>query len=295
MTTTIEAMKQAHAILQSGDLLCEVTAASILREAIAAEEAQGVEAKGFRVYPLDFARWMRDNRNCFLNVDVDHAADVIERLVKDQGSSAVEPRASESVAGSIPAPEPTVDHIVDATKLAGNRVTLACRLRGLADAARLRGPGCTPFLTCDDVDVIADMLAAPQPAGDRAALIKQLQEIAGFSHIYESDRRAVREAADMLAADANDAFAAGMACRPASAQQVAVPQGWKLVPVHPNKAMLDASFSVDVDPIDICSDAQTYAIVGNDIWHAMLAAAPQPPQAERAPTNSHAPSKPTTR
>lgn len=43
MTTTIKAMKQAHAILQSGDLLCEVTAASILREAIATEEAQGVE------------------------------------------------------------------------------------------------------------------------------------------------------------------------------------------------------------------------------------------------------------
>ena len=117
MTTTIEAMKQAHAILQSGDLLCEVTAASILREAIAAEEAQGVEAKGFRVYPLDFARWMRDNRNCFLNVDVDHAADVIERLVKDQGSSAVEPRASESVAGSIPAPEPTVDHVEDVLEM----------------------------------------------------------------------------------------------------------------------------------------------------------------------------------
>lgn len=39
MSKTIGAMKQAHAVLQSGDPMCEVTAASILREAIAAEEA----------------------------------------------------------------------------------------------------------------------------------------------------------------------------------------------------------------------------------------------------------------
>ena len=47
MMTTIEEMKKAYAVLQSGELLCEVTAASILREAIERkEQTKGVKCHG---------------------------------------------------------------------------------------------------------------------------------------------------------------------------------------------------------------------------------------------------------
>ena len=64
---------------------------------------------------------------------------------------------------------------------------------------------------------------APPATGERAELIARLRSTA-----YQDDevRAHAREAADMLEADAQankDAFAAGMSCRPASAQQVAVP------------------------------------------------------------------------
>lgn len=54
---------------------------------------------------------------------------------------------------------------------------------------------------------------ATKLVGEREALIAKLRDV---------------YAADMLSADANDAFASGMACRPASAQQVAEPPptGW---------------------------------------------------------------------
>jgi hypothetical protein len=136
--------------------------------------------------------------------------------------------------------------------------------------------------------------------GDRTALIKLLQEIAGFSHIYESDRRAVREAADMLAADATAAcaghgspaelqrhndYVVGFNEATKRAQQVAVPQ---------DSALLDhlqqSGSTVEILPGGNSGASWSFRIGGlhaavhHDIRAAiglaMLAAAPQPPQAD---------------
>jgi hypothetical protein len=136
MDKIIEAVKRAHDVLQSGDMLCEVTAASILREAIAAEEALGVVA----------IAWL-----------------------------------------------------------------VQCKSSGLVEQAEPNEKATNPEQWTDAFPVFTH--PAPPPTSERAALIAKLRDV---------------YAADMLSADANDAFAAGMACRPASAQQVAepTPTGW---------------------------------------------------------------------
>ena len=101
-------------------------------------------------------------------------------------------------------------------------------------------------------------------------------------------------AADMLEADAQNSYARALATAPQTiahydpigawnkgfeegikAQQVAVPQGWKLVPVSPTLEMSVAGKGAEL----FAPSARSASVV----YRAMIAAAPQPPQAERVP------------
>jgi len=62
--------------------------------------------------------------------------------------------------------------------------------------------------------------------------------------------------------------AVGLALR---AAVPAIPEGWKLVPVVPTTAMIDAGWD------EICARLNTYALT--KLWDAMLSASPQAPQA----------------
>lgn len=125
-------------------------------------------------------------------------------------------------------------------------------------------------LELGDLRVLRAARPAPPPAdhigdatklvGERAALINRLRQ-SGYPLNLA--------AADMLAADANDAFAPGMACRPASAQQVVVPHGWRPAPVDPTPTMCAAGFVVSEAEHDPAG-----------VYRAMLAATPKPPQAD---------------
>ena len=57
----------------------------------------------------------------------------------------------------------------------------------------------------------------------------------------------------------------------APAQQVSVPDGWRLVPVNATEAILDVLYSNGMDESDSLLQ---------DIWSAMLAAAPAAPAAD---------------
>lgn len=59
-----------------------------------------------------------------------------------------------------------------------------------------------------------------------------------------------------------------------------VPQGWKLVPVDPTQDMIDAADQSDREYSQRAfGGAMHLSQSGEDHWHAMLAAAPQPPEA----------------
>lgn len=134
--TTIEAMKQALSLIRwhhfgecrtdDGQLPEPAQVDKLLREAIAAEEAQGVES----VY-LVATGLVHDEQETYTRHDVRPPLCDAEKLF------------------SHPAPPSTRE-----------RDALIGRLRGMVDSARLRGPNFTPSLTCDDVAGIADMLAA---------------------------------------------------------------------------------------------------------------------------------------
>ena len=127
----------------------------------------------------------------------------------------------------------------------GERAALVGRLRGLVDAARLRGPGFAPCLTCDDVSGIADMLAAD--AQQSAQLTEAVDANARLLVRMEGLKRA---------------------------QQVAVPQGWKPMPTEPTKAMWKAAG----DAVVTLQQTSTlhHDKISDAMYRAMLAAAPQP-------------------
>lgn len=204
MTPTIEAMKQAHAVLQSGDLLCEVTAASIMSAAIAAEEAQGVR--------------------------------VIAWLVQ-------------------------------------------CKSSGLVEQAEPHEKATNPEQWTDAFPVFTH--PALPPTGERAALIAKLRDMPPNPF-----RMMMWEAADMLAADARSVDwkekylqmvdeAEGLRLQlHDSAQQVEVPQG--LPRIHVTEEMHRAALKV-------LHRASGLDGLPQRMMNAMLAAAPQSPQAD-APT-----------
>jgi hypothetical protein len=79
--------------------------------------------------------------------------------------------------------------------------------------------------------------------------------------------------------DARAAVTAHLAGQSQATKVQAVPEGWKLVPVEPTDAMLDAMH----DRIRIlCVPAEKRADIQNDrfVWSVMLAAAPQAPTAQ---------------
>jgi len=123
---------------------------------------------------------------------------------------------------------------------------------------------------------------APAKTSERAALINESRVFADNLRVVMEDQAAgvIDSLCDMLAADA-DAYNQGRYDEQAAqgpypypedepmaadAQEVAVPPGWKLAPIEPTQKMLDATYAGQH-----CSE----------IWHDMLNAAPQPPQAGR--------------
>lgn len=54
-----------------------------------------------------------------------------------------------------------------------------------------------------------------------------------------------------------------------------VPKGWKLVPIEPNKEMLYA-----LNTVYESAQRRGYWNAWNELWKAMLDAAPSPPQTE---------------
>jgi len=127
---------------------------------------------------------------------------------------------------------------------------------------------------------------ASPPSGDREAHVGLLrmcvEHMRATGRIVDDEGEVtnqIEEAADMLAADAqrgdlNDAFSDGRQPWRQDAQQVAVPQGWKLVPVEPTNEMLACASEHDCD--GATASYQT-------IYTIMLSAAPQPPQQVAVP------------
>jgi hypothetical protein len=114
--------------------------------------------------------------------------------------------------------------------------------------------------------------------GDRAALIEKLRwaaKVGGDAILHVGGVDTHKKAADMLAADAVradkrvDSIAADRDYWREQAQQVAVPQGWKPAPIEPTPAMCAAGFVVSEAEHDPAG-----------VYRAMLAAVPQPPQAD---------------
>jgi len=64
------------------------------------------------------------------------------------------------------------------------------------------------------------------------------------------------------------------------AKQVAVPKGYVLVPIEPTPEMLLAAENTEIDPE--YRSGVGYFTDGLEIYAAMLAAAPQPPQGEKS-------------
>lgn len=199
--TTTEAMKQAQHLLRwthfgecrtyPGPVPEAREVDKLLSEAIATEEAQGVES----VY-LVATGIVHEGNETYTQHDVCPPLCDAEKLFTH------------------PDPPPA-DHIGDAAKLAGERAALIAQLSN------------------DDTDMLRRKW---------------------FGH---------RNTGHLSFVEAVDATMEGL-----MAQQVAVPQGWKLLPVVATQEMLMAGFEA------------SGSTKSGLIWRAMLAAAPQPPQAD---------------
>ena len=78
------------------------------------------------------------------------------------------------------------------------------------------------------------------------------------------------------AIDEGSAWAAWQASRRAQV----VPMGWRLVPIDPTPEMIDAADASDKEYSRRAFGGSIHMPQsGEDHWHAMLAAAPQPPEA----------------
>lgn len=195
MKSTIDAMKQIHAVLEGGDLLCEVTAASMLFTLIKREEAQTVEP-------------------------------------------------------------PKNDEFRLREELAS---TLSCWHR----------------LTGKESGELVSFFAthpAQASSGEREALIAESPEINQFDYTDEEvvalNEWCIRAYAllssDMLAADAQEPVTCGHGCdcltpcaeyykhagAPKSAQQVAVPQGWKPIATAPKDGTMFRAYADDLIDLD---------------------------------------------
>ena len=131
-----------------------------------------------------------------------------------------------------------------------------------------------------------------KPLDDREALIYRSQEMAKAmtSYGYAGCADLCLETSDMLAADAQeieelesdytDQVLRAMKAEEALAQQVAVPMGWKLVPVKPTYEMLAAFRDCNIPSGSYAFEDYNDQLDwehGYD-YSAILAAAPQPPQ-----------------
>lgn len=155
--------------------------------------------------------------------------------------------------------------------------------------------GYTHWLPLSAIPVTTNQVSATEPAkptGEREALIMELRSV--VPHDGNNFRvAAMRKAADMLAADADlltqlarrtveRDMAISIAVCP-DTRQVAVPKGWKLVPIKPTHEMLQTWKDSNIPS---CSyDFEDY---GDQLdWEhgyeyaAILDAAPQPTQAEQ--------------
>ena len=148
----------------------------------------------------------------------------------------------------------------------------------------------TPKLHDWDYEV-RELFTRPAPSADvkpasseREALIASMEKQRDWAEErdYTSVADSLGRAIDMLAADAPFqpdwvSYRQGVEDGKAEAQQVAVPQGWKLVPVEPTDDMCEAAWNSD--GVDYVGEYQR--IHRADLaYAAMLAAAPQPPQGE---------------
>ncbi len=269
MKSTIEAMKPALRVLRGGDLHREDVADRILSEAIQREEAQSVEPDDSdmnqvhegSVESVTSVPFVQEARYIVLKgADLrglhphhwTQLSEVIKYHDRNRRFKGKLPLECVVVESDWPEYDPT-------WKAIQNRVT---------------SEGTPP-------------VKQPLPV-EREALIKRLCKAANYLH-GTPGMALLKEAADMLAADAQEI--AGWSAdqkenmdamcdmqkeiNDLKAQQVAVPQGWKLVPVEPTPEMITHAWR---ESMGLCDHEKL-----TRVYKATLAAAPQPPQAERVP------------
>lgn len=158
-------------------------------------------------------------------------------------------------------PAPPSDHIGDATELVGERAALIEKLKW---AAKVGGDAILHVGGADTCKQAADMLAADAQKSEPTE--QKLPEFFA-SYEYAPDFSVLvsvylRHSDDVPELVHQEPLIA-QASEPT--QQVAVPQGWRLVPVEPTNEMVSAMWDWGTKKSE---------------WNAILAAAPQPPQAD---------------